>query len=191
MLAALDALARDAGRMACSSGWNGRSVPSIASMDSAAVTSAMVNRWPRSSMASRSMPSMPSVPLISARPSLAASVDRGEPGGVQGVGAGDPVTVLAEHPALAEQHQRAVGQRGQVAGGAERAVLGHPRGDVVVEQVDQGLGDDGRTPEWPSASERTRSSIMARTTSRGMGAPMPAACERISACCSSARRRGR
>ena len=32
------------------------------------------------------------------------------------------------------------------------------------------------------ASDRTRSTIMARTTSRGIGAPMPAECERISAC---------
>ena len=40
------------------------------------------------------------------------------------------------------------------------------------------------------ASERTRSSIMARTTSFSIGAPIPAACERISACCSSARRSG-
>ena len=40
------------------------------------------------------------------------------------------------------------------------------------------------------ARDLTRSSIIARTTSRGMGAPMPAACERISACCSSARRSG-
>ena len=40
------------------------------------------------------------------------------------------------------------------------------------------------------ASDRTRSRIMARTISRGMGSPMPAACERISECCSSARRSG-
>ena len=35
------------------------------------------------------------------------------------------------------------------------------------------------------ASERARSSIMARTTSRSTGGPMPAACERIRARCSS------
>ena len=62
------------GRIACSSGRNGRSLPSIASIASAAVTSAMVNRWPASAMASSSMPSMPSVPLMSASPSLLASV---------------------------------------------------------------------------------------------------------------------
>ena len=104
--------------------------------------------------------------------------------------AGHPGAVLAEHPALAEQHQRAVGQRGQVAGGAERAVLGHPRRDVGLSRSTSACATSGRTPEWPIASDRTRSSIIARTTSRGIGAPMPAACERISACCSSARRSG-
>jgi hypothetical protein len=48
----------------------------------------------------------------------------------------------------------------------------------------------GRTPERPIANDRTRSSIIARTTSAGIGAPSPAACERISACCSSTRRAG-
>ena len=189
MLAA-DAAWPGCGRIACSSGRNGRSEPSIASIASAAVTSAMVNRCRASSMASSSMPSMPSVPLISASPSLAASSIGRSPAACSASAAGDPGAVLAEHPALAHQHQRAVRQRGQVAGGAQRAVLGHPRCDVVVEQVDQCLGDHGRTPEWPIASDRTRSSIIARTTSRGIGAPIPAACERISECCSSARRSG-
>ena len=38
------------------------------------------------------------------------------------------------------------------------------------------------------ARVRARSSSIARTTSRSTGAPMPAACERTSACCSSSRR---
>ena len=38
------------------------------------------------------------------------------------------------------------------------------------------------------ASDRARSSIIARTTSRSTGAPIPAACERTSARCSSWRR---
>src|SRR5438309_6073512 len=40
------------------------------------------------------------------------------------------------------------------------------------------------------ARVRRRSSIMARTTSTGSGGPTPAAWERITACCSSERRRG-
>ena len=46
----------------------------------------------------------------------------------------------------------------------------------------------GRTPEQPSASERTRRNIIARTTSGSTGRPMPAAWERISERCSSVRR---
>ena len=48
----------------------------------------------------------------------------------------------------------------------------------------------GRAPEQPIASVRARSSIIARTTSRSTGGPIPAACERISARCSSARALG-
>jgi hypothetical protein len=46
----------------------------------------------------------------------------------------------------------------------------------------------GRTPEHPIASVRARSNIIARTTSRSTGGPIPAACERTSARWSSARR---
>ena len=46
----------------------------------------------------------------------------------------------------------------------------------------------GRAPEQPIASVRARSSIIARTTSVSIGGPIPAACERTSARCSSSRR---
>ena len=39
----------------------------------------------------------------------------------------------------------------------------------------------GRAPERPIASERARRNIIARTASRSIGGPIPAACERISA----------
>ena len=66
-------------------------------------------------MASSSMPSMPSVPLISARPSFARSSIGLEPGRASASAARRSVAVRAEHPALAEQHQRAVRQRREVA----------------------------------------------------------------------------
>ena len=92
------------------------------------------------------MPSMPSVPLTSASPSLAASVDRRSPARRSASPPGVRAPSLAEHPSLAEQHQRAVRQRRQVTGRAERAVLRHPRRDVVVEQVHQGLRDQRADP---------------------------------------------
>src|SRR5207248_2530584 len=87
------------------------------------------------------------------QPFLAGQRDRVQAGGVQRLGARDPGTVLAQHPALAHEYQRAVGQWGQVTGGTERAVLGYPRGDVVVEQVHQGLGDERA---YPGVAQRQR-----------------------------------
>ena len=47
-----------------------------------------------------------------------------------------------------------------------------------------------RTPQNPIASVRARSNIIARTTSGSTSGPIPAACERMSARCSSSRRSG-
>ena len=47
-----------------------------------------------------------------------------------------------------------------------------------------------RAPEYPIDRLRARSSIIARTASRSTSAPSPAACERISASCSSSDRSG-
>ena len=74
------------------------------------------------------MPSMPSVPLISARPSFSASttgVDAGAPRAPRPSAVSTPSRVADD--ALAHQRQRAVGQRGEVAGAAEAAVLVHHR----------------------------------------------------------------
>ena len=74
------------GRSACRSAANTRAVPSIASTLMAAVRSAVRSSRSRSVQASSSCPSMPSVPLIRARPSFSASVDRLEPGRGQRLG---------------------------------------------------------------------------------------------------------
>ncbi len=69
------------GRSSCRSAANTASVPSCASTLIAAVMSATVSSLRRSVMASTSMPSMPSVPLISARPSFSRSCTGSMPGG--------------------------------------------------------------------------------------------------------------
>jgi hypothetical protein len=56
---------------------------------------------------------------------------------MQRLGCGDPGAVLAQHPALAEQHERAVRERRQIPGRAQRPVLRHPRRDSGVQQVHQ------------------------------------------------------
>jgi hypothetical protein len=67
---------------------------------------------------------------------------RRDAGLAEGLGgrAGDAVGV--DDLALADQRERAVGQRREVARGAERAVLAHHRGDAGVEQREDRLGDD-------------------------------------------------
>ena len=138
------------GRSAIRSSAKARSVPSSASTDIAAVTSATRSSRRGRASASSSMPSMPSVPLISARPSLAPSSSGSMPGG----SAHRPRArraVVGQHLALAEQRQRAVGERREVAAGAQRAVLGHDRGEPGVEQREHRVGHaPGARPSGPS-----------------------------------------
>ena len=96
----------------------------------------------RSAAASTSMPSMPSVPLMSARPSFSARTSGWMPAAArapdreQRAGAAVP-----PHRALAHRRQRAVRERRQVAGAAERAVLAHHGGDARVQHARVGLRD--------------------------------------------------
>ncbi len=87
------------------------------------------------------------------QPLLGGQLQRAQAGRVQGFGGGHPGAVLAHHPALAEQHDRAVGEGRQVTGGAQRAVFRDPRGDAVIEQVDQALRE--HRPH-PGAAHRER-----------------------------------
>ncbi len=61
----------------------------------------------------------------------------------EGGGAVDQAAVGAARLALAEQHQRDRGQRGEVAAGAERAVLGDHRRESRVEQAEDRLDHFG------------------------------------------------
>ena len=151
----------------------------------AAATSATRSRLRRSCRASTSIPSMPSVPLISARPSLAAQLDRCEPGlGQRGRGLGRGAVGSADR-ALADERERAVRQRREVAGAAERAVLVDDRGDAVARAGRPSAARSaGRMPVRPVARVDSRSSIRARVTSRSTSGPLPAAWERISDRCS-------
>ncbi len=77
---------------------------------------------------------------------LLAQLDRGDPVlGEQFAGRADGA-VGALGVALAHEGERAVRQRGEVAGAAEGAVLVHDRGDPGVEHVGHGLRDLGAHP---------------------------------------------
>ena len=157
---------RPAGRIACSSGAKTRSVASWPSTDIAAAMSAVRSSIRRSVIASTSMPSMPSVPLISASPSLAASSTGARPAAARASAAGISVPVGVAHVALAHQRQRAVGQRRQVAGAAERAVLAHHRRDAGRQQPGQqprGLDAD---PGVPGRQRRQSQQHQARAPPR-------------------------
>ena len=80
---AADAAWPGCGRSACRSSAKTSSVPSSPSTLIAAVTSAAVTSRRRSVMARTSMPSIPSVPLISARPSFSARVTGAMPCSLQ------------------------------------------------------------------------------------------------------------
>ena len=90
-----------------------------------------------------SMPSMPSVPLRRASPSFSrSSTGRDAVLGEQLTG-GPHGAVGPLGLALAHQRERAVGQRREVAGAAEGAVLVDDRGDPGVQHVGHGLRDLG------------------------------------------------
>ena len=136
--------------------------------------SAVRSSTSRSASASTSMPSIPSVPLISARPSLARSVSGATPAVATGGRAVDQRAVGQARLALAEQHERRRRQRGEVAAGAERAVLADDRRDAGVEQGEHRVDDDAaRAPEKPIARLRARSRTIARTTSRSTSGAHP------------------
>ena len=116
------------------------------------------------------MPSMPSVPLISARPSFSASTSGVDAGLEQGVLGADAAAVAVEHLALAHQRERDGGQRREVAGAAERAVLGHDRDDAGVEQVGQRL-HDGRPDAGAAGGQRAQPQQHQRPHDLGLDRP--------------------
>ena len=88
--------------------------------------------------------------------------------------------------ALADQDERDVGQRREVARRADRA-LGRDHGqDAALEHRQQQLDDLPRTPECPRRSDAASSASIPRTTSSGSGGPAPTACERTRLSCSAA-----
>ncbi len=76
---------------------------------------------------------------------LGVQLDGREAGGAHRVGAVAPFA-FPEHVSLADQHQADVRRWGEVAAGAQRPFLWDPGTDVVVQQVDEPLGDHRADP---------------------------------------------
>ncbi len=83
---------------------------------------------------------MPSVPLMSARPSFSRSSTGARSRRGQRLGGRHQRPVGVAHRALAHQRQRAVRERREIARAAERAVLVDDRRDAVGQQVGHQLG---------------------------------------------------
>ena len=127
-----------------------------------AVMSATLSSRRRSVMASTSMPSMPSVPLISASPSFSARTTGSMPAAAKASAVGSSTPLGVAHHTLAQQRQRAVGERSKITGTAETAVLVHHRRDPGVDHGDIGL--QGLLPD-PGATGGER-----RDAQQGQGA---------------------
>ena len=127
----------------------------------AAAMSAVVSSIRRSSIARASMPSMPSVPLMRARPSFSARRSGAMPAAARAFAASvtslirrRPVEPVETRIALAHRDERAMREGCEVARAAERAVLAHDRGDAGVEDLRVGFG--GLAPHARAAGHERR-----------------------------------
>ena len=153
----------------------------------AAVRSAVASSISRSAAARQSWPSIPSVPLISARPSFSPSSTGAKPAAARASAAGwaepsapsttpSPISTMATWASGARSPEQPSEPYSGTTGVIPRSSRSASSWAVA-----------GRIPVRPVASVDSRSSISARTTSVSTGAPEPAACERISERCRSAR----
>ena len=109
---------------------------------------------------------MPCVPLTSASPSLALSWSGSSPADRRTSPAGRGCSV-DEQLAAADEREREVRERGQVARRAERTLLGHDGDQVAVQHLDHALDDlgaDARVPEREHvrAEQQHRARLLAR-----------------------------
>ena len=130
------------------------------------------------------------MPLISARPSLAVSVSGSidASASASAAGARSPEPVHSSPSPISARPQWASGARSPLA--PSEPCSGTTGSRPAASSASIVSATTGRAPERPMASERARRNIIARTTSRSTGGPIPAACERISARWSSSRRSG-
>ena len=82
---------------------------------------------------------MPSVPLVRARPSLAAEHERLDAGGRQRRPGRRPPPGAVDHLTFPGEGQGDMGQRSQVAAAAQRSVFADDGRDPGVQQGDQAV----------------------------------------------------
>ena len=163
------------GRSSCRSGANTASVPSCASTLIAAVMSATWSSPRRSVIASTSMPSMPSVPLMSARPSFSRSRTGSMPAAARACAAGirSPAASLTTPSPRMASAQWASGARSP-----EQPRLPYSCTTGVMPAFSSAAYArtvSSLAPVWPVARVASRSSMSALATSVSTSGPDPAA----------------
>ncbi len=152
-----------------------RSVPSSASRLIAAVRSAVCRSRARSAHASISMATMPSVPLMRARPSFSTSSTGSRPASASAVAAGSrPLSVRTSPSPITAS--------ATWASGARSPEQPYSRTTGVIPAFSRSAyawALRGRTPVRPVARVRSRSNAVPRTTSASTSSPELAACDRI------------
>ena len=66
-----------------------------------------------------------------------------------GVGGGNALALFVQALALADQRQRQVRQRSQIATGSNAALRRHHRGHAAIQHLANRVDDRRATPEWP------------------------------------------
>ena len=173
---------------------NTASVPASPSMLIAAAMSAVSMSRSRSASARHSMPSIPSVPLMRARPSFSCSRMGVMPA------AASASAVVVSSPGASEVPTRTspspIAASAQWASGArspeQPSEPYSPTTGVIPALSIATYASATRrdTPVRPVARVARRSTIVARTTSRSTSGPEDAACERTRDRCNSMRRAG-
>ena len=121
------------------------------------------------------------MPLISARPSFAVRVTGSMEAAASPSAAGtrSPLGVNTSPSPISARPQWASGARSPLA--PSEPCSGTTGSSPAASSASIVSATIGRAPDLPIASERARRNVIARTTSRSTGGPIPAACERISA----------
>ncbi|MNE28375.1 hypothetical protein D3C80_1218130 [compost metagenome] len=168
------------------SGWKGAEDPIAASVDNAPVTSAVwAARWARNRPASASAVEV-WVPLISARPSLAARTTGVRPAFASA--SADAIRSPAKKASPSPIIEAAIWASGARSPEAPTEPFSGMTGMTSFASMPSiSRTRSSRTPEAPRPSEISFSAMISRTTFSGRAAPMPQQCDRMRLRCSVAR----
>ena len=175
------------GRRASRSAAKARSVASRASTLQAAATSATVRRCLASWAARQSIPRIPSVPLVRAKPSFSTNCRGSMPARARASAAPiAPSSVNTSPSPIRTSAAWASGARSPLA--PREPCSGTTGTTPALIRRTSDSATCGLAPDAPKARVRALRNIMALTTSASTAGPIPAAWDRIRDCWSAARR---